>query len=262
MDYFSSHIYQNLDDSDKYLVKKINDWLEKSEQSFILKYSNFLDSHQIKICEELISYKGYNNCKFYGGYNDAQRKILGIYSEYCSVENFNFPLVAIEFNYRKCDNLSHRDFLGCLMNLQIKREMIGDIIINDGKTIVFVVDKISQFIINNISKVGSVGVNLNIYNDDLNNIKSVVNFLDITGFISSYRLDCIVSFVTKLSREKSSAIIKSGNVTVNYILNDNISSLLNFGDVFSIKGYGKFIFNECKGLTKKGRYNIIIKKYI
>ncbi len=262
MDYFSSHFYNCLDDEDKYFVKKINDWIEKSEQSYILKYSDFLDSSKIKICKELFSFKSYNNYKLFGGYTNAERVMLCIYSEYCTVKDTDFPCVALEFDFRKCDKLSHRDFLGCLMNLQIKREMIGDIIINDGKAIVFVSEKISQFTLQNVSKVGSVGVNLNIATSDLNDLKSDVKYLDISGTISSYRLDCIVSFVTKLSREKSSAIVKSGSVKVNYNTVENVSSILNSGDIFSIKGYGKFLIGESTGMTKKGRYNIVIKKYV
>lgn len=69
-----------------------------------------------------------------------------------------FPICGIEFSFRKCDRLTHRDFLGSLMSLGIERETVGDILVEDGRAVVFVKAELSDYVKSQISKVGRVGV--------------------------------------------------------------------------------------------------------
>lgn len=262
MDYFSSQFSQGLTDEDLFFLKKVYGWVTKSMNSYSLKFSNFLDARQIKLCEDMFSFLGFKGFQFFGGFNDAERRILAVFSDYYTPLKEDFPVKALSFDYRRCDKLSHRDFLGCIMNLKIKREMLGDIIVDDGHATVFIMENMASLVSDSISKVGSVGVKITALDNLPSDIKSNTDFLVINGTVSSLRADCIISLITKLSREKVSNYIKSGNMTINYSQVFNISEILKPDDIISVKGYGKYIFSRETGMTKKGRINIEIKKYI
>lgn len=253
-------LISNLSQEDKFLIKKILDYVRIAENKYMVNFSFFLDERQSEIIRSYFKQIKYSNFDFFGGYKNAKRKIVMIFPDYFDEEKQKYPIVGIEFSYRNQDKLTHRDFLGSLMSLQIKRELIGDIIVSDGKTIVFVYETIADFIIANIKKVGSIGVKAN----RVEKLDIVVEdkFKIITGSVASLRLDCITSLVTGLSREKSALLIKTTGIDINYFNIKNTRHILKVGDVFSLRGYGKYIFESENGISKKGRKHITIKKYV
>lgn len=255
-----SGFYSNLSSEDKLLVSKILDWIDICESKYQPKFSFFLDERQCELIQGLLISLNCHNFCFYGGYNASTRKVLGIFPEYYEYEDNDFPIKAITFLYRKNDVLSHRDFLGCLMANQIKRETIGDIIVGEGETVVFFYNTVSDFIFNNILKIGSVGV-VPLYQDNLI-INSEIKFTEIKGTVASLRLDAISSLASKLSREKISNLIKGQGIDVNHVNIKNPSYNLKEADVFSIRGYGKFTFYKINGVSKKERFHITINKFI
>ena len=257
-DYFKS-----LSDDDKLLSRRVLDWIELSENKYTAKYSAFLDNHQLEVCKSVLSYMNFINYSFYGGYENASRFVLGVFPPYSDFAvDTDFPIKPVLFSYRTEDELSHRDFLGALMGLQIRRDMIGDILVNNDKCLIFLNESVYNFVINNIRKIGSVGVKISddISSFDFKNVED--SFKHINGTVSSLRLDCIISLVTKLSREKSSSLIRSGNVKVNCIDINNTSHILKENDIFSARGYGKYIFTSITGMSKKNRYCIEIDKFV
>jgi RNA-binding protein YlmH len=155
--------------------------------------------------------------------------------------------------------LSHRDFLGALLSLNIKRETIGDILVGDSNAVVFVTNTVAPLILSEITKIGRVGVKVSDSVLDVLPIRE--EFEDIFGTVSSLRLDSVVSVMTGLSREKASEIILAKRVSLNHFECTSVSKTLKQADVISIRGYGRFILNEASGLTKKGRIKVNIKKY-
>ena len=156
------------------------------------------------------------------------------------------------------ETVSHRDVLGSLMNLGIKRCKIGDIIIND-KVYFEVKKEITPYILSNLSKIKNRNVNPEIY---IGELEKTYNFEEISLTVSSLRADCIIGSIAKLSRENAKNFITAGKVSVNSLIFDNPSKQLNEGDIISVRGSGKYVFSEVSGTTKKERLKIIIKKYI
>ena len=71
-----------------------------------------------------------------------------------------FPVSALGDYLPRGDKLTHRDFLGALMSLGIERETIGDILVEDGRCIVFVKSDIKDYIISQLFKIGNAGVKI------------------------------------------------------------------------------------------------------
>ena len=245
-------------DADQILLARISDMKTSATAGYSCRKTAFLDEHQQAVVNGSIRQNDGYNCRFFGGYEGAVRKRLVITSDYIECEDELFEICAVTFTYRKQDNLTHRDFLGSLMALGIKREAVGDIVVLDAKTVIFVSDKVLTPVLE-ITKVGRTGV---LATEGIPTDFAVKQeFDEISGSVSSLRLDCIVAFACRLSREKASALIKGATVFLNHIEQLSISKNVLPGDVFSVRGYGKFMLTEEITQTKKGRYFIRINKF-
>lgn len=247
-------------EEEKIFIAQITDMIKIAQNRNVTKFSSFLNEREAILATNCLNREMCRNFVFYGGYDGATRNILGIFPDYISEHQSLFPIQPITFTYKSEYNLSHRDFLGALMSLQVKRDVIGDILVGEGRTVAFVKDSIAPLVLGEISKIGRIGVKVEHgINCDLpiNN-----RYEEIDGIVSSLRLDSVVSLATRLSRSKASSYIKSNGVNLNYIDCYDCSKSLIEGDVISIKGYGKYKLSTIGGNTKKGRIHISIKKYI
>ncbi|MGN1130649.1 MAG: YlmH/Sll1252 family protein [Ruminococcus sp.] len=197
------------------------------------------------------------NITFYGGYDNASRTVLC--SSIDDIDNDDFPIKPVYFIFRSCDVLSHRDFLGALINLGIERSCIGDIIVNNGCAVVFVKSDVYNYVVSQVSKIGRIGVK--IVNSKPNNLAIKQDFEDLQLLVSSMRLDVIVASLTNLSRQRTSEMILSGKVFCNYLQTQNVSHKVIDNDIVSIRGYGKYIVEGQIGLSKKGRIKLSIKHF-
>lgn len=247
----------NPSDDAKELAARIDDMIRISRKRGSV-YSSFLNERQCVLAEKFIREKYSENYRFFGGYDNAQRKILCVFDDYFRPEDGDFPLSAVTFTYRKSYSLSHRDFLGAVMSLKLNRDAIGDIIIGEGMSQVLVLDSVRNIVAGEIRKIGSVGVKV----DDCEILLSAEqNFREITGTVSSLRFDSVLSLALNLSRSKAVQIISSGNAEVNFFPVSDKTYIVKQGDVFSVRGFGKFRLEEISGVTKKGRIHITVLKY-
>ncbi len=196
----------------------------------------------------------FENFMFFGGFENSERKMLGLFFD--ETDSSAFPIAALEFTFRSCDKLTHRNFLGALMSLGIERETVGDILVEDGRCVVFVKSELKDYIASQIFKIGNVGVKLK--DADLSKLPAGRGVTELSYIVSSLRLDNIVAAVCRLSREKTRELILSGSVCVNYSEVKNVSYILKPDNVFTIRGKGKFVLSAVLGTTGKGRLRISV----
>lgn len=245
---------------DRLFLSHIQDALNIASARDISKFVGFIDERQRAVVTQYIIRHKIDRYSFWGGYESAKRVFFCALSSYAQSEDYSiFPIVPITFTYRKSDVLSHRDFLGSLMALNIKREVVGDILIGDGICVTFVSSVIAPLILSEIKKIGKVGVKVV---EGIPNVLPIKEeFEEISGTVSSLRLDCLVGLVTNLSREKSADLIKLKKVSINHFECDNISKIICEKDVISIRGYGRFILECVLGVAKKERLKVKVLKY-
>lgn len=245
-------------DDDRELAARIRDMLRISGKRGSA-YSSFMNERQCALAEKNLKENFAENYRFFGGYENAQRKVLCVYDDYFMPEDKDFPVSAVTFSYNKSCSLSHRDFLGAVMSLGLKRETIGDIITGEGMAQIFVLDSVRQVITGEIRKIGSVGVEID---DDCEILLSAEqNFREITGTVASLRFDSVLSLALNRSRSRTAEIIGSGYAEVNFFPVSDKTYTMNKGDVFSARGFGKYRLEEISGITKKGRIHITVLKY-
>lgn len=240
------------------LKNRFKELSNRSMNRGIYLYSDFLNLHEQTILFNEVKF----NFTLTGGYPESERKIACFGNE----NEFGYPpappitTILIEpLSQKFSDELTHRDFLGSLIGLGIKRETLGDIIINDNKGYLFCLESISPFIIDNLTKVKHTSVSCSICDILPDNI--LPQPTEKTVIVSSLRLDGIISGVYNISRSKSSSLIDSEKVFINGKLAKNNSIPLKEDDIISVRGHGRFRFKEISGDTRKGRIRVLCEVY-
>lgn len=162
------------------------------------------------------------------------------------------------------DDLTHRDYLGALMNLGIERSVLGDIIIKNHTAYLYCKETMADYIAENLTAVKHTSIRASRLTQTEIKTKMMEitpEFEEIKGSVASPRLDSVLALAFRGSRSSLSGLIEGKKVFVNSRLIVSNSHLLKDGDMVSVRGYGKFIYKETVGTTKKGRAYISLNKY-
>ncbi len=197
----------------------------------------------------------------HGGFPSAERKIAAFGSEeFCGwAEDAPISCVKIEPLMQKfADKLTHRDFLGSILSLGIRREVLGDIIIHENVGYVFCLSTISEYISRQLERVRHTSVRCS-----LSNAPEIVTLPpEVTEIVvSSERLDAIISAIYKLSRSQAQTLISNEKVFLSGRLAHSSSSQLDDGAVVSVRGFGRFVYRGISRETKKGRLRVRVQIY-
>ncbi len=247
----------NLSDGEKILFRKIKDMINKSEKTFSVVYSHFLTPAEQMFLLNEREFSGI--IEFEGGHEDVERRICRV----CTNEyNKDDGLPIVLYSVKATDKnavISHRDVLGALMGLGIKREMTGDIIAKNNQAQFFCHQSVSEFVKMNLTKIGRYSVELgeSEFSEMAELPKKPVNIN-----VSSMRLDSIAGESFGISRTKAAELIKKGMVFVNWQVCLDTSREIKAGDKISLQGKGKILVSEISGTSKKGRLFVNILKYV
>lgn len=248
------------------LQAKIDDLVRKSE-NFGCVCTRFLSPKESFDLQKYIRFS-HPGVTFFvdGGYPDAERVLIFIIADYfdksfvCK-EDF-YRLICIEGSgyYQN----SHRDFLGSLLGLGITREMIGDIYIDGKFAYAFVLPGLADFLLTKPCPLTTVGRDkVRVYAENLDHAVSFKRDFECKSLlVSSLRLDCVVSGVLGVSRDKCDKLISMGAVTRNYEISDKAHTEVKDDDVISVKGYGKYRIRLTGVFSKKGKIKVNAMKYI
>ena len=199
-----------LSGEEKILQSRFQDAINASRFKNQMKFIGFLDIRQQEILKSVAASARFFSWQLYGGFQEAERKVAGFFPDYVEIDEqlpSLFPLEPLTARFREQDKLSHRDFLGSLMGLRISREMIGDILVGNGFAVFFVLNQAVPPILNEMKKVGRVGVSISRGAQELEAVRPVL--VSLSGTVHSQRLDAVISFLTRLSRDDSSGIGQS-----------------------------------------------------
>ena len=241
-------------------LKRIIDILNKVMKSYEVVSTDFL-SPDIQGYIKSICFH-YPDLKYTldGGYDDAEYKKMIVYPDYLETVESDLSILDITY-HEKYGDVSHRDVLGAVLGLGLKREVIGDILLENGHVQVMTSEHVASFLQTHLLKVGRVTVTTDIVDKD-RLIEKVESVKWINTTVKSLRLDAIIASGFNLSRSKAVDLIKAERVKLNHNISVQTSKELSEGDLISVKGKGRIKIDSINGLTKKERYKVDIKKYI
>jgi Uncharacterized conserved protein, contains S4-like domain len=254
--------YQN--EEEKILISKILDKIEQSKKRKSYGITDFLDPYQKELGQKLLIIQKVTNYMFSGGYMKSERNLLVLYPDYIEKDNIDlnefFDVIKIKVPNEDIDKYTHRNYLGMLMKLGVKREKIGDIIVNSDGADIIVLKEISDYLKVNLNEFNRLkSAKIEVVNLETLEVP-IVEFELFDIIVSSLRLDVVVAGVLHISRTKANDIITEERVSVNWQKENINSKQIKLGDMLSIRGNGRFEVLEIVGNTKKGRIILKINK--
>jgi len=244
---------------DEILQNRIRDLADRSYRNSTYTFTDFLSLADLNCYFAIERELNFVKSRVWGGYEDAERTIVGFGDEETLGYREEFPIVILKIApllKKFSDDLSHRDILGSLMNLGIERSVLGDIQINDNVAYVFCLDSIAEYICDNLSRVKHTSVICTI-TEEIPVINSGEK-IEKTIQLSSERIDGIVSKVLYLSRSQSIPLFTEKRVFVNGRQCENNSYSCKAGDVITVRGFGRFTYLGTGGVSRKGKLNATV----
>ena len=248
-----------MSDESKLLLKRLMDLANKSYNSNMFTFSDFLSEGEM--ADFMSSRREYEfaGITIFGGNEETERNIIrfGNKDELGYEEDFPIACVKIVPVLKKfSDDLGHRDYLGALMNLGIERDKVGDILINDKEAYVYCDEGISDYIMDNLSKIKHTVVKLAKVGleEGISNKEPVQKQV----MVASLRYDIVIAKVYNLSRSQVIELFRAHKVFCNGYLMENNSGQIKEGDRVSVRGYGRFKYMGVNRTTGKGKLMIDI----
>lgn len=234
------------------LKNRLIELADKAYSRNIYTYTPFLglaEQQAFYAVEREVSYAG---VRMEGGAPLCERKMIRFGDPGYEEE---FPVARLEIKPKTpkfAENLTHRDFLGAVMNLGIERDVVGDIFLPDEKSaLLFCHENIADYIVEALDRVRHTNVNCRRAEGEINVKSAEPKRIAVT--VASPRADGVISKVYNLSREESRRLFDNGCIFINGIQTENASCQLKEEDAVTVRGYGKFVFYGQSGVSKKGK---------
>ncbi|WP_100404548.1 YlmH family RNA-binding protein [Bacillus solitudinis] len=248
-----SSIYQHFREEERPFVDQVLEWKYDVGTLHQMKLTDFLDPREQDIIHTVIGNNDDVSLSYLGGGLHSERKRAFLCPPYYEPTERDYCLTLFSIDYpSKFVIIEHRDVLGSLMNIGLKREKFGDIIIDQANAQLIVASEIADYVEWNVKQIGRANVTLNQIPFSAH-INQKEEWEEQTATVSSLRLDVVLSEVYKLSRTKVSPYIEKGLVKVNWKPINQTSFQVNEGDHLSVRGYGRSKVIVIEGKTKKDK---------
>ncbi len=247
---------------DRVLLAKLWDKINAGIRRSIPANTCFLSPREQEMARFLFG--DYEGLTFFGGYGDAERKMLVFLPDYLEEDSLyddDSPMVCLRATYFEEDVLSHRDFLGALMGAGIARETVGDICVGKGSCDFFVTAEIAPYIQQNFLSAGRTKLHLDkIPLHDANIPEPEVK--EVRDTVASLRLDSVISSGFRIGRSLAAQYIHAGKAAIDGLPCEKPDKTVDEGMKISVRGLGKIKLSAVNGRTKKDRISIIIHRYV
>ena len=264
---------ENMEKEDRILLAGMEDKIRQTEEQYRMTNSRFLDLRQRSLAEVMSRSRcGGIIYGFYGGYEDAERVVEVFFPpermEGDSIEEHfrrvpeDNPLTVIRAELKKgTPPLSHRDYLGALMGLGIKREMTGDIIVRDDGADIIVLREAAEFLLLHYTKAGRANLTLSeVAVDELRAAEG--HGEEITASVASLRLDNVVAAAFHVPRNRAAEAVEAGIIYVNGICEKKTDRQVKEGEKIVFRGKGRARLLSAGGKNGKGRMKITLRRNI
>jgi len=242
------------------MLRHLLDLCRRSEKTGSWQYSSFLtpaEQDDLLRCPEAAGFAFHLT----GGYENAERKILAAGSS-AEAGEAEAPVCVIEVRPKSekfAEELSHRDYLGAVLRLGLERSVIGDILVRDKRAWIFCLDHAAEVVTSGLNQVRRTAVTAERVPADVPELQ--VRYIPQRLNVASERLDAVTAAFTGLSRGQADRLFGAEKVFVNGRPVTDRSARLKEGDILSVRGFGKAVYDGIEHETKKSRLWVSLRRY-
>ena len=241
------------------LKHRMSDLSREAENGYYT-YSHFLTLAEQGDLDALRREGAVGSYQLEGGFEGAERR-LAVFGD---PEAMGYPagregvfLKIAPVDMKFADSLTHRDLLGSLMALGIKRECLGDIMVHENIGYLYALSRIAPYLTEALTKVKRTPVSVTVI--DMPPTAAVAR-PEITSLtVASERLDSLVAAVYRLSRSEALSLCEKGLVAIDGRVTEKASSTVGEGRTVSVRGYGRFRYEGVLGDTRKGKIRVSLR---
>ncbi|MBQ6267904.1 MAG: hypothetical protein IJK64_09065 [Clostridia bacterium] len=258
-------------EEDRLLAAKIEDKARQCADRGMLTHTAFLDLHQRSVAAGLpLPVRPL----FYGGFAEAERTVAVFAPDYIDApdpaalaayfdavpQEDPVRILRVEKD-RFSPALTHRDYLGALMALGIRREMTGDILVDAAGCRIAVLASMADFLTENLTAAGRATLTVTIEPPGASRAGLTAAGVPDSFTVSSLRLDSLVKNGFGVSRPAACAAITQGLVFVNDLECLKADRRVGAGDKITFRHRGRIRITACGGRSKKGRVIVEIERF-
>ena len=248
------------DGEERTLLARVLDKLAEADRGAPA-HTPFLSQAQQESVNRLLPLAGHPRHLWWGGYEDAERKVCVFLPDWQEAEDWESPLTALRCVWRSGEALTHRDFLGAILGQGLDREKVGDLLVGQGSCDVIVFREVAPYLLQSWTEAGRA--RLRISQIPLEEVAVPVKSVRaVRDTVSSLRLDAVMSSGFSLSRGKCAQLIEAGKVELDHRPCLKPDRGVEQGAVITCRGLGKCVLTQLHGTSKKGRIMIEMERYL
>jgi RNA-binding protein YlmH len=237
-------------------IERALEWMEQAAFQHRTRKTDFLDPRQLFILRSLVGKYADIAISAFGGFDEAERCRTMIHPSYISPDHEDFGVSAFHVE-TLVTQVKHKDVLGSLLGIGLKRDKFGDILIHPNGIYLLAASEIANYLSLHLQQINRFKVHLTeVSMEDLPKVTH--QWKEVSLVVPSTRVDVVAGDIFRLSRSKILAPIRAGHLKVNWTAIESPSYLLKAGDIISLRGYGRFKIFEEEGITKKGKIRLVI----
>jgi photosystem II S4 domain protein len=247
---------------DKLFLAKILDKMALSQKTRQGQVSDFLDPHHQQLAVTLAAQAAEVEYLMSGGYPQAERQRLVVYPKFMPVEEVDdrIECLAVSGNFR-FQKVNHRDYLGSILGLGLKREKFGDILVLEEGAQLLADREVADYLVLNLAKIHRVPVQVQIIPRNQLALPAGQT-KQIKATVASLRIDAIAAAGFGISRTQMVGAIAAEKLKLNWQPILDPAKPVQEGDILSLRGQGRVEVTLISGNTKKGRISLVLNRFL
>lgn len=242
---------------EKMLVRRVLDAVKTLQHTGNVQFLGFFDDRQQQLASAALQSSQFENYLYSGGLEGAERLMLCVFED---LKQANFPITLLQIEAPSPEKLTHRDYLGSILGTGIKRSCVGDIYPNGTGALVLVQNHIAAFLQEQLTQIGRQDVRVYLASAE-EAVPQEQRVIVCSANVPSLRLDAVLSALLHSSRSAAAMLITQGKIQVNHVVVQRTHYTVCEGDVFSVRGQGKYQLKSIGGKSRKNRTFIEYLKY-
>ena len=249
-------------DNAEQMNRHLLDLCRRSDRTLSWVYSGFLtpaEQEDFIRCPEAARF----DWCFDGGYEAAERRLLAAGNADligCPPDPPVCVIAVAPVSEKFAENLSHRDYLGAILSLGIERSLIGDILVREKQAWFFCLESAADFLTSSLTRIRNTSVSASLSSAEAPELRPRYEQLRLN--VASERLDAVLAAFAGLSRAQAAPLFSGEKVLVNGRVVADKSARLKEGDILSVRGFGKAVYDGIEHETRKNRLWVSLRKYV